>query len=238
MKKMNNLIQRKGPIVLVALCVGLMIGRFISPSQINERQHDDKAGNEPAVQQIWSCAMHIQIQQPDPGQCPICGMELIPLETGSDESGGAHVLQLSEGALRIAEVQTTILEKGKGERIIALQGKIRKDERRVSVQTSHIEGRIEKLFVNFTGQQISKGQRIASVYSPQLVTAQEELFEAKKYATQNPALLKAVRNKLKRWKLSEQQIAAIESQDSVQTKVDIKWSKIDFGVSEPIDGCF
>lgn len=222
---MRKIIQNKIVIAIAFLSIGLLVGKFVfqknNTSSNSEIHADHQHAGKAEAPTIWTCAMHPQIQQPEPGDCPICGMELVPLETEMDGSAGPHVLKMSEEAIRIADVHTTILAKGKGEMKLTLQGKIRKDETRLSAQTSHMIGRIEKLYVNFTGQEITKGQRIASVYSPELVTAQEELLEAKKYAHQNPALLKAARNKLKRWKLSELQIAAIETQGAVQTVVDI-----------------
>jgi membrane fusion protein, copper/silver efflux system len=72
---------------------------------------------------------------------------------------------------------------------VRLNGKVQSDERLVYSQSSHIPGRIEKLLVNFTGEFVNKGQTIAYVYSPELVTAQEELFEAQKIAESQPNYL-------------------------------------------------
>src|SRR5690606_36525874 len=92
---------------------------------------------------------------------------------------------------------------------VYLNGKVHEDERLVSSQSSHIEGRIESLRVNYTGEYVNAGQPIASIYSPQLVTAQEELFQAYRIRETQPQLYNAARGKLKNWKLSDKQIDQI-----------------------------
>jgi len=108
------------------------------------------------------------------------------------------------------------------EKDIFLQGKVQVDERNVSNQTSHFTGRIDKLFVSFTGETVETGQKLASVYSPELVTAQKELFEAIKTKDKNPKLYNAARNKISQWKLTDAQIDAIEKGGIVLENVDIR----------------
>ena len=93
----------------------------------------------------------------------------------------------------------------------ALSGKIQADERLASSQVAHLPGRIEKLFVTFTGEQVYSGQKLARLYSPELITAQREFLEALKLKEINPALLEAARNKLRRWKIDEAVIDQLES---------------------------
>ena len=90
-----------------------------------------------------------------------------------------------------------------------MNGKIQPDERKVYSQTAHIPGRIEKLLINFTGEYVTRGQVLGYVYSPQLVTAQEELFEAYKIKESQPELFEAAKSKLLNWKLTNQQLATI-----------------------------
>ena len=71
-----------------------------------------------------------------------------------------------------------------------MQGKIEIDERRITKIPAHFHGRIEKLYVNFTGEQVTKGQLLAEVYSPELIAAQEELLQSMKYKESNPAIVK------------------------------------------------
>jgi len=97
-----------------------------------------------------------------------------------------------------------------------LSGKVHADERLASSQVAHVAGRIEKLYVSFTGEQVRKGQRLADIYAPELITAQRELLEALKLKEINPNLVKAARNKLKYWKIGEEAIQQIEESGTIQ----------------------
>ncbi|MBE9490724.1 MAG: efflux RND transporter periplasmic adaptor subunit, partial [Bacteroidetes bacterium] len=102
-------------------------------------------------------------------------------------------------------------------KVITISGKISENDKASAVQTAHFGGRIEKLNFKTVGELVSKGALIASIYSPELVTAQNELIEAISIKEFQPELYKAVRNKLKYWKISEKQIQDIEYHKKVQT---------------------
>ncbi len=171
---------------------------------------------------IWTCSMHPQIRVDKPGKCPICGMDLIPVSSGEDkENNEYNKIQMSESAVKIAEVQTTIVQKSLPSKEIRLPGKVKPDERKISVITSRFSGRIEKLFVNFTGQEVQQGEKLATIYSPDLITAQKELFESIKFKQSNPEYYKAARNKLKLWSLNENQIDNIEKNGEPQNYFDV-----------------
>ena len=163
-----------------------------------------------------------------PGQCPICAMDLIPLENdmGEDISEPGEV-QMSNAAMKLAEVETAIVKKGKPERTVFLLGTVKPDERNISELTARFGGRIEKLFINFTGQNVKKGQKLALIYSPELISAQKELLEALKYKETNPGFYKATRTKLKLWDLTEEQIDNLEMAGE---------TRHDFELLSPISG--
>ena len=117
---------------------------------------------------------------------------------------------MSESAAKLADIQTMLVETGTAEKSIRLQGKIQEDERRISKLTARFGGRIEELFINFTGQNVIKGEKLASIYSPQLVTAQRELLESIVFKESRPALYRAAKGKLKLWDLTDEQIKGIE----------------------------
>lgn len=152
--------------------------------------------------------MHPQIRQKEPGKCPICGMDLIPLENNLSEENPLEI-RMSASAMKLANVQTAVVGAGKAVREVRLNGKVQPDERQMYSQVSHLAGRVEKLYVNFTGEQVRKGQTLADIYSPELVTAQEELFSAMKIKDIQPNLFSAAKEKLKNWKLTDQQIERI-----------------------------
>lgn len=200
----QNKNYRKYLIPTLMLIIGVAIGWAIFSSSnqpIGTSSHQDIITSN----EVWTCSMHPSVRQSEPGQCPICGMDLIPL--GNDDEGGDPMeVRMSETAMKLANIQTTVVGLGNSVKEIRLNGKVQADERRKSSQAAHIPGRIEQLLVNFTGEYVQKGQTIAQIYSPELVTAQQELFEANKIKETQPALFAAAREKLKNWKFTDKQI--------------------------------
>ncbi len=202
------------------LVVGLLLGWLFFGSSSNtkaEHNHDEIA----ETNQMWTCSMHPQIMLPEPGDCPICGMDLIPAESSS-EGLLADQFKLTENAMALANIQTSIVGNSKTEdNAIKLSGKIVENEEANAVQVSYFSGRIERLNVSFTGEEVRKGQLLATIYSPELYAAQQELITAASLKESQPKLYKAVRNKLKLWKLSENQINQIETSGKVKENVPV-----------------
>ena len=213
-----------GLILLTGLFLGWLIfsgnHRKQSSQQTTTVEEAHDHGAEPT---IWTCAMHPQIRMEEPGDCPICGMDLIPLKTtgSGDAAIDPNAIQLSAEAAALANVQTTIVSRQNPVKEVQLYGTIQVDERLSQSQTSHVSGRIEKLFVTFTGESVRRGQPIATIYSPELLNAQQELIEAAKMKNLQPALVQAVREKLRLWKLTDQQIARIEQSGEVSPLIDV-----------------
>lgn len=208
---------------LATLVIGIGIGWLIfhQEGSTKHTEHDHVAMEESNKETIWTCAMHPQIRQNEPGKCPICGMDLTPLEETSS-ADDPKLIQLSDYAAKLANVETTKITSGSGEnRQITLQGKIEIDERNITKIPAHFHGRIEKLYVNFTGEQVAKGQLLAEVYSPELIVAQEELLQSLKYKETNPPMYKAARNKLKFWKIADSEIERIEQSGEILTNIKI-----------------
>jgi Cu(I)/Ag(I) efflux system membrane fusion protein len=202
----------------------LVLGTFIGwlvfhPSQKKEEKHDHST--EIAQGTIWTCAMHPQIRMEQPGKCPICGMELIPLVNSSTTSPDPSAIHLSKEAAQLANVLTSIVTKQKPVKEVRLYGKVQADERLFQSQVAHVPGRIERLSVNFTGETVVKGQVLAEIYSPELITAQQELLETVKTKQLQPELYEASKEKLRQWKLTDDQIAKIESSGVVQNNFQV-----------------
>ncbi|MCF6351210.1 MAG: efflux RND transporter periplasmic adaptor subunit, partial [Flavobacteriaceae bacterium] len=201
-------------IALVILVLGMLIGKFAlgnsSATKVEEHVSETKKVR-------WTCSMHPEIDLPEFGPCPKCGMDLIPKEDNSEGLSSSE-FKMSENAMALANIETleigvkndTKNEKDTNENLLSLSGKIMANEKATSVQTAHFGGRIEKLKYRSIGEYIKKGSLIATVYSPELVTAQNEFVEALSIKNAQPELYKAVRNKLKNWKISENQIQQIE----------------------------
>ena len=193
-------------IVISTLIVGLLLGWLIFGGNSSGSSQPLTELQEVGEETIWTCSMHPQIRQNEPGACPICGMDLIPLEEDDNEGIDPNAISMSATAMQLASVQTAVVGAMDHVKELRLNGKIQEDERLVFSQSSHVPGRIESLKVNFTGDYVRKGQVIASVYSPELVTAQEELYEAQKVMDSQPQLFNAAKEKLKTWKLTDSQI--------------------------------
>ena len=210
-------------IVLSTLTTGLLLGWLIFGGTKNNLKSENEADSlEVAKETIWTCSMHPQIRQNEPGACPICGMDLIPLEEDDNEGIDPNAISMSATAMQLANVQTAVVGAINHVKEVRLNGKIKEDERLLFSQSSHVPGRIENLSVNFTGDYVRKGQVIASVYSPELVTAQEELFQAQKMQDSQPQLFSAAREKLKRWKLTDSQINQMLQSGVATTTFDIR----------------
>ena len=206
--------MKKYSVYLGLLAIGLLLGWVLfggNSSETKEHNHS----KETTSNQMWTCSMHPQIMQPEAGDCPICGMDLIPAEAGADGLA-ANEFKLTENAMKLANIHTVVInDENKFDNSIVLSGKIVENEKKNAVQVTYFSGRIEKLFINFTGEKIRKGQQLALIYSPELFSAQQELLTTLKLKNSQPQLYKAVRNKLKLWKFSETQINKIESSGKV-----------------------
>ncbi len=207
--------MKKYIVYIGILVTGLLLGWLLFGGSSNKKTEHNHSEIE-ETNQMWTCSMHPQIMQPEAGDCPICGMDLIPSESSADGLG-TDQFKLTENAIALANIQTTIVGESNVEgNAIKLSGKIAENEKANAVQVSYFSGRIERLNVSFTGEKVSKGQLLATIYSPELYAAQQELITASTIKESQPALYKAVRNKLKLWKLSEKQINQIESTGKVK----------------------
>jgi Cu(I)/Ag(I) efflux system membrane fusion protein len=235
MKKLINNIKDNYKLVTGILITGIVIGWAIfglngrNPSGLSDAGDNTGIADESPESTVWTCSMHPQIKQDKPGDCPICGMDLIPLQKMESAEGvyDPNEIMMSDAAAKLAEVQTTIVTMARPEKTIHLQGKVEADERKMAEITSRFGGRIEKLFVNFTGDYVGKGDKLATIYSPELVTAQKELLEAYSMKDSRPGLYEAARTKLLLWDLTADQIRKIE---------DAREPLVYFDVLSPISG--
>ncbi len=177
-----------------------------------------------SVGQVWTCSMHPQVRLPKPGRCPICGMNLIPVAK-LDEQKGHHERQ---AGLETEEVKLRRLVKE-----IRAVGKLDYNESRVEEITARVAGRVDRLFVDFTGVDVKQGVHLVEIYSPNLLTTQRELLlslEAAERirATARPGedrfaqdSLQAAREKLLLLGILPEQIEEIEKTRKAQTHLTI-----------------
>ncbi len=139
--------------------------------------------------EIYFCPMHPTVTSDRPGSCPICGMKLVKRATLPEsavaaqiaEDGridGATTLALSQGQQVMANVRTVRVVSGMAGAELVTTGRVTFDERRVAQVTSYTAGRIERLYANFTGDTVKQGGAVATIYSPDLYTTQNEFLVA------------------------------------------------------------
>jgi membrane fusion protein, copper/silver efflux system len=210
---------------LILLSLTLIVGVFIGWLFFHSENNEKKEENQEVITRknkgtIWTCAMHPQIRMSEPGKCPICGMDLIPLkqDTVPVDSGA---IRLSEEAVQLANVLTSRVSHQIPVKEVRLYGKVQADERLLQSQVAHIPGRIDKLLVNFKGESVARGEKLALIYSPEVITAQQELLEAVKTRQSQPEIWEAAREKLRQWKLSEAQINEIEKSGNIKSVIEI-----------------
>ena len=203
---------------LVLLVTGLLVGRLTSPS--HERASEAVAAVlEGAAPTEYTCSMHPQIRQPNPGKCPICAMDLIPAAQAESEDIGPREVSLTQHAKALAKIQTTPVERRMPDAEIRLFGRVEVDETRSRSITARFPGRIERLYVNYTGVQVKASDHLAKLYSPELLTAQAELLSAIRF--KDARAIQASREKLALWGLSETAIQLIESKSEPSDTMDI-----------------
>ena len=148
----------------------------------------------------YTCPMHPQIVQNEPGTCPICGMDLVP------KSGHGTEVEITEELaflLRpttttvVSSVATTKAKEKTVQATVEMAGIITYDPRRVYTVPARVGGRIEKLFVKYNFQPIRKGQKLMEIYSPELITAQKELLYLVQSAPEDKQLIEGSRQKLR-----------------------------------------
>jgi Cu(I)/Ag(I) efflux system membrane fusion protein len=189
---------------------------FGSPPAARDGGHDHSGETD----RIWTCSMHPQIRQPNPGLCPICNMDLIPLQDGG--GGGLREVSVTPEAAALLDLRVAPVVRAPAEAEVRLFGRIDYDERRISTITSRVGGRLDRLFVDFTGALVRKGDHLAEIYSPDLLVAQRELIEAKRafdaagdtsaaVKDTRRRLLEAAREKLRLLQFTADQILKVEN---------------------------
>jgi len=179
----------------------------------------------------WTCGMHPSVRMDKPGKCPICAMDLVPVYekgAGAEEAGALATIELSERARKLAQVKTDIIGFKSLTKDIYTVGLIEYDERLKAMVSAWIPGRIDKLFVDFTGTQVVKGESVVWIYSPDLVSTQEEYLlalETLEKVTESPfdevvngakSLIEASKRRLLWWGVTEKQIEELTKNKKIK----------------------
>ncbi len=169
--------------LFVTFAIGVGVGARgcggSDPRALPEAGHADHEESS-----VWTCSMHPQIRIDEPGQCPICGMDLIPATPvrDGDEDGHAstrgELVTLSPRARALAAIETAPVARTSSRAEIRLLGRIDYDETRIRTVTPWTAGRIDELRVRVTGARIKRGQVVAKLYSPEIYSAMRDLVSA------------------------------------------------------------
>lgn len=218
--------------VLLLLAV-FVLGRWSADPDASPQEQAAEASAD--TDTLWSCSMHPQIKDEKPGLCPICGMDLIPLNNDAHEPSPIEVV-LSENAQKLARIQTTrVTSQAPAKRSIRLLGRVDIDETSQRTVTAWTSGRIERLHVATTGERVRKHQVVATLYSPEIYTARRDLLLAQKQTqrhTQSGAsalalqasrsALDAARQKLRLLGVPNAEIRKMEASGKASNNVSIR----------------
>jgi Cu(I)/Ag(I) efflux system membrane fusion protein len=216
-------------LIIVALIIGYMAGSRSAPPV----SHDTSSTQVKKIK-FWTCAMHPEVQLPDKGLCPKCNMALVPEYEGDQHLDlGPRQLAFGENALKLMEVETATVERRFVETTIRMVGKVDYDESRLAYLSAWAPGRLERLFVDYTGIQVQKGDHMVELYSPELLSAQKALLEANKAYTKTKdsigslllqttrKMVADAREKLRLLGLAPEQIAEIEQSGQLNERITI-----------------
>jgi Cu(I)/Ag(I) efflux system membrane fusion protein len=182
----------------------------------------------------WTCAMHPSVKLPSGDmKCPICFMDLTPVYDDGGGEGDIPVLTLSERARYLAEVETSPVERKAVSKTVRLVGKIQPDETHLSVITAWVAGRLDRLFVDYTGMEVRKGDHLVELYSPELYASQQELLQSissfeeirgsqsEMVARRSESMIESSKNKLRRLGLTDEQVEEVIESGKPQDRLTI-----------------
>ncbi len=226
------LVRLAGPAIFLAVGIVLIILMgaaqrlgWISGGGVNRTTASSTAG------QVFTCPMHPQIRQPGPGRCPICGMSLVPATSATAIDEMAVTIEPAQR--RLANIQTAPVVSQPVADVLHTVGAIAIDESRMATIASYIDGRLERLFADYTGVVVSQGDHLAVIYSPELYSAQVEFLETRRAVRQMSAgtldtvrqaqekLLASLRERLSELGMTEDQIQELESSDVAKSRLTI-----------------
>ncbi|MCH8501319.1 MAG: efflux RND transporter periplasmic adaptor subunit [Aliidiomarina sp.] len=229
------------------VCLLTVLALFVSPIghalQAHNHSHAHASGQQTsssaqnsqalfAAPQEYTCSMHPTFRSTDPNdRCPICGMELIPVASGGDDDGEVVRIEFSGRSLALLGLQTEPAQRGAATQDISLTGTLDYDERSLTTISAWTSGRIDRLYVNFTGAYVQQGEPLLELYSPELLVAQQDLLQAVQVArSQNPRqiqeqaelTLQAARSRLRLLGITTAQIDEIIVQGKISERVVIR----------------
>lgn len=179
--------------LLAGIVIGMLLsaGLFLSGDKLpfiqklTGHKHDGFTTQKEEKEQRYQCPMHPTYISDEPGDCPICGMKLIPIEEEEEEEGmeeelpeGLATIKIDPERRQIIGIRTSMVEMMPLTKDIRTIGVVKEDERKVAHIHTKFSGWVSRLHVDYTGRKVRRGQPLLSVYSPELVSSQEEYLLA------------------------------------------------------------
>ncbi len=194
------------------LIIGIFLGTTLFSSKSPKEDKHEHA-QEQANSSVWTCSMHPQIRKGEQGDCPICGMELIPASQMSDDID-SDAIRMSKSARALAQVETIRVGSQAYDSKLNLSGRLEINQNETQSISANFKARIEKLYINEEGEAVNKNQIIAELYAPEIQVLKDEL----ELATQqdNLNLLKSIKKKIENYELS---ISDVKSLDNGRLKL-------------------
>jgi Cu(I)/Ag(I) efflux system membrane fusion protein len=179
---------------LLPFAVCLLPFAFIACKETKKEQPAQQA----ATKATYTCPMHPQIIKDIPGSCPVCGMDLVKKTAAGEKVTDVSLNDLLRPSNQyvLSSIPTVHIQQRDEPLEITTYGFITYDTRQVGTVSSNVAGRIEKLYVKHRYQQVNKGQKIMDIYSPELLTAQQNLLFLLQHDADNQVLISAARQKL------------------------------------------
>jgi Cu(I)/Ag(I) efflux system membrane fusion protein len=192
-------------LLLIACC--LLPTVFIACKDVKNKQPVTQA----ATHETYTCPMHPQIIKDKPGSCPICGMDLVKKTATGEKVSDVTLNDLLRPSNQyvLSAIPTVHIQERDEPVEVLTYGFITYDTRQAGTVSSNVSGRIEKLYVKFRYQRINKGQKIMDIYSPELLTAQQNLLFLLKQDAENQVLIDAARQKLVLLGMSNHQLEQV-----------------------------
>jgi Cu(I)/Ag(I) efflux system membrane fusion protein len=224
------------PVFIVGIAIGFVVHWAFSPAKGVSQESSSSSMQKQTSEQVdyWTCSMHPQIHMPKPGLCPICNMKLIPVrKEAGNEMASMREFTTSKAAKALMDIETSPVERKFVEAEIRMVGKVEYDESRLAYITAWVSGRLDQLYVDYTGVSVTKGDHMVYMYSPELLSAQEELLQAMKSSQRvksdnseimrnlTTGTLDAAREKLRLLGLSAEQIAEVEERGTATDHITI-----------------
>lgn len=214
-----------GIVLIVLVGIAQRLNWIQTPSGATTAASNSKDGT------IYTCPMHPNIRQPSPGRCPICGMELVPASSASAGSLDEFAVHIEPAQRRLANIETAEVKSGPVEASLQTVGAIAIDESRQATIAAYVDGRLERLFADYTGVHINKGDHLAVIYSPQLYAAQVEYLEARRALSAagglaavrqaQEALVANARQRLREFGMTDDQLSTLEREGKAESRLTI-----------------